>query len=846
MADFDLEQMRMIFQNLADKLANTKGDENIVEKLKVVEKAINRLDKKQGDQAKKSKADQKRDNDQFIKDFVKEFDNASVLKGIKQAIEEQGANGAGPGQGALNLDPKDFQKFSSKLGGSLLAFGKLTSAMGSGTAKLVDNFGNLNGSFRGLANAAGITSGAIATMAAVLDDRADAYRAIVDSAEGTIGSLKDLGQAMHVSSLSADEFAQAMAKGTQGTRLLGGLPWAQLYGSIKDQTRAMGFYGYTAQGLLQAQNQYLEILSSRGDIFNTGQKELVDGLDALLLVNNKSAQILGKTRDEAMQAQMAAARDADTQSYLMGLGLKADQKLAAENAIATAQGMSPELAKIFQDMLRLNGGMNTDTAQIAALLPPDTLRRIDALADAIRSGAIASKDVPKMWQEVAQSYQDNISQQQQANTGILSAVQGAGEQFSAFNRLNQGMYNVKQDKDIKADPTNPNTQDAGTIAILQANDTIRNMGAAVRDAATAVMDPLLTKFGPELLNIVGGTDGLIDKFRETIMTLKDFDGAISAIAAVFAGGAIINAASGIVGTLVAARMIPMIGEAVKTIASPLKGLAGGMTSLGKTLAGGGLARSIGTSVADAVRKIPGLSNVSGGSMARTGLRGLGALSAIQMVAAIPDNEEELVEFMKANAEQTKKTDEWLHSTIGDPRSWLYSAMGWEDDRYNADGTQSGVLTGNPADTKEPTTVSAEDSSTTENKVEAKTSDDLIEFQRQFIESQGPEFDSLSKQEQLTALTDAYTQSKIGTIDSLDPLPLRPSEQLDVDGLSASMNTTNQIMQSTINATNSVLERIYQLLKQNLDFDKESAGVVVGKLAELQRLNEDLVRSARRG
>ncbi|MNV28685.1 hypothetical protein D3C71_1198850 [compost metagenome] len=70
--------------------------------------------------------------------------------------------------------------------------------------------------------------------------------------------------------------------------------------------------------------------------------------------------------------------------------------------------------------------------------------------------------------------------------------------------------------------------------------------------------------------------------------------------------------------------------------------------------------------------------------------------------------------------------------------------------------------------------------------------------------------------------------------------------LNVDELVASMTASNTAMQTTIAATNSALERIYQVIKQNLDFDKESAAVVVGKLAELQRLNEDLVRSARRG
>ncbi|MNK44122.1 hypothetical protein D3C87_628450 [compost metagenome] len=840
MADFDLEQMRMIFQGLADKLANTKGDESIVEKLKVIEKAIKGLEKKQGDQSKKSKADSKRENDQFIKDFVKEFDNASVLKGIKQAIEEQGANGAGPGQGALNLDPKDFQKFSSKLGGSLLAFGKLTSAMGNGTAKLVDNFGNLNGSFRGLANAAGITSGAIATMAAVLDDRADAYRAIVDSAEGTIGSLKDLGQAMHVSSLSADEFAQAMAKGTQGTRLLGGLPWAQLYGSIKDQTRAMGFYGYTAQGLLQAQNQYLDILSSRGDIFNTGQKDLVDGLNSLLLVNNKTAQILGKTRDEALQAQMAAARDADTQSYLMGLNLKADQKLAAENAIATAQGMSPELGKIFQDMFRLNGGMNTDTAQIAALLPSDTLRRIDALADAVRQGAIASEDVPKMWQEVAKSYQDNISSQQQMNTGILSAVQGAGEQFSAFNRLNQGMYNVKQDKDITADPTDPNRQDAGTIAILQANDTIRNMGAAVRDAATAVMDPLLTKFGPELLNIVGGTDGLIDKFRETIMTLKDFDGAISAIAAVFAGGAIINAASGIVGTLVAARMIPMIGEAVRTIASPLKGLAGGMANLGKILGGGGLARSIGASVANAVGKIPGLASAAGG----TALRAAGAVGVGYMAGEIAYEVDQQVSNYLYESTSKETKDAWYSFRKEGEGFFDFMAQNWKGVIQSGPNAGKNYWTGeqqfkqNEAGEWVETTEEERKASLEKPTEDPKVSNDV----------QAADVQADPAVEQIATLQEMQKslEAQIGAT-PIDPVVDQVDiGSLNVDELVASMTASNTAMQTTIAATNSALERIYQVIKQNLDFDKESAAVVVGKLAELQRLNEDLVRSARRG
>lgn len=832
MADFDMEQMRIIFQNLAEKLANTKGDENIVDKLKVVEKAIRDLEKRQREQSQKSKTDQKRENQEFIREFVKEFDNVTVLKDIRTAIQDQGLNGAGPGQGPINADPKDFAKLSSKIGGSILAFGKLTSAMGSGAAQAVNNFGNLNGSFRGLANAAGITSGALFVVAKTLDERADAYRSLVNSAEGTIGSLQDLGNAMHVSTLSAEEFSEAIAKGTQGTRLMGAQPWAKLYGSILKQTQSMGFYGYTTQQLVAAQNEYLDMLANRNDLFNRTDKQIVDGLQGLLVVNDKMASILGKTREEQLAAAAEQARDPVFQVWKQSLGDNVDQNII-DQMMATLNTISPALKDIGQDMMMMNGGVTGEAAKVLAVLPPEVRQSLQAMVEQAKQGNLTDEQLQDAIQGL-QKPMNNFTKNNAEALGILGKQ--VGEQFRSVAEIAVNTSKIKQDDRITARGTEQT--DAGTVGILQANQTIREMGAAVRDTVTGVLNPLLNEYGPEIKSLVGTTSDLVNKYRETIIQLQNFDGAISAIGAVFAGGAIINAASGIVGTLVAARMIPMIGEAVKVITSPLRGLAGSISGLGRMLTGGALGRSIGASVAGAVSKIPGLGAIAGGAARVAGPVGVGLLAG--EVARYTD--EKVSDYVYENAPEEAK-DFWYDFRKKGEGFWDFMAQN------PFSGTiQSGPNAGKNYWTGEQEFKQDENGEwvelTPEEKAASKNveSSDLAEIKDSVTESPDqvdPNAVALSE------LTKSLDQQFAATT-PVEPMPTELTQTLDVEGLMASLKTDSTAMQTTITATNSALERIYQILKQNLDFDKESSQIIRDRLGELQRLNEDIARSSRRG
>ncbi len=827
MADFDMEQMRIIFQNLADKLANTKGDDNIVEKLKVVEKAIRDLEKRQRDQANKSKADQKRENQDFIRDFVKEFDNASVLKDIHQTIKEQGLNNAGPGQGNINVDSKDFGKLSSKIGGSILAFGKFTNAIGNTTASMINNFGNLDGSFEGLAKALGITSAAGLLAAKTIDDRNNAFRVLINSAEGTIGSIQDLGRAMHDSTLNAMQFADAIAKGTQGTRLMGAQPWAKLYGSILKQTQSMGYYGYSTQQLVAAQNEYLDMLSNRGDLFNRTDKQIVDGLNNLLVVNDKMATILGKTREEQLAAAAEQARDPVFQTWMQSLGDNVDKDLINQ-MMGALNTISPALKDIGQDMMMMNGGVTGEAAKVLAVLPPEVREILLQSVNQAKQGNLNAEQLQDAIQSLRAPMQTFIKENA-ASLGILGKQ--VGDQFRTIAEIGVNTSKIKQDDRITAEGTN--ITDQGSLGALQSNQTIREIGAAVRDTVTGVLNPLLNDYGPEIKNLVSGTSDLVNKYRETIIQLENFNTVISAIAGVFAGGAIINAASGIVGTLVAARMVPMIGEAVKVITSPLRGLAGSITGLGKMLTGGALSKSIGSSVANAVSKIPGL------SMAARVAGPIGVGLAAGEAARFAD--EHVSNFVYENAPEEAK-DFWYDFRKKGEGFWDFMAQN------PFSGTiQSGPNAGKNYWTGEQEFKQDQNGEwvelTPEEKAASKSVDstDIAEIKEAVAEP------TEQVDPNVAAISDLVKQyeNTLAASTPVEPVQNTLTQTLDIEGLTAALRTDSVAMQATVTATNAALDRIYQILKQNLDFDKESSQIIRDRLGELQRLNEDIARSSRR-
>lgn len=597
MADFDLEQMKSMLQNLAESLASTKGDDRIVEKLKQVEKAIRETQKRIDEDSKKSKQEARKSALEYQKELINALEKADLFKTTREAITESIEKSGN--QETLNTPGFDLGSGLKKGAAQYLSIlGKVNGGMNKVADTLANANAKMNGSVANFVSALGVSEkSAAGILAKMVDENVSSFRSLINSAEGTIGSITDMRKAMSVAGMGAKEFADAIAQGGQGAKLLGGQNWAELYGSIKQQTKNMGMYGFTLEQMTKAQNEYLEILSGQGQVVRLGKdgEALTKGLDALLVSTSKTAVILGKTREEQLAAAAANARDPNFAIFRRSLGLTEEQQVILDDIMGSLNTVSPALKGVIQELTMYDGAFkSTEAAQTYAILPPETQRQIQNLVEQIKTGNIDATTGQKQIQALAESVQ-GMSKDQSAYLGRMGDYVGGA--FQNVTTTIQGLDNVNRDKNL-VDGTE--IKDTATQELLKVEERIKRIQTMMNDSVTAVMVPMMEKLGPAMASAGDWFDGMQGKLSETIKYLGQFDTAITAIAGIIGGGAIIGNLGGFIAGLVTSAALPAITGFVNMITAPVKKLGGFAVDIAKSLASGTFLKSIAGAVAGAM------------------------------------------------------------------------------------------------------------------------------------------------------------------------------------------------------------------------------------------------------
>ncbi len=910
MAEFESEELRRIFQNLADKLANTKGDENIVDKLKTVEAAIQALDDRIESQQKKSKADTRKANEELVKDVMKELDKLTVLHDIRDTLEDMGENGAGPGQGKLNPIPeKEMKSFGSHLKDGILAFSKFTDTFTTKGLKLADDFSKLDGSLGGFVKAVGMEKTALGGISALIDENIDAFRGLVNTAEGTIGSVKDLRAAMSETSLGAKEFADAIASGTQGTRAMGAQPWAQLYAGIKEQSKSMGYYGYTTQGLIKATNEYAEILQSRGDLLDKLNKgeDLSIAMNELLKTNNKMAYIMGQTRDEAMEARRQANQDNNIQAILKSGQYTNDQKTAAEDALTMAAQTSGEMGKLMKDMFASRGSISGENQKYAANLPPELITQMQTLAVDLRNGAIANSDeMMKRWDGIVKAGRDSMNdpriKSMLEQTGIRGAMGIGNESDTAVNEILMGLQ--KQRLTTENDPQlGTNIDDQFTLGGLKLEQMFKDIGARFQDVLTTFVFNPLTQFGDYINGSVDWISGLIGSVRDGIAYLSTFNSAVLAISGLLAGGALLNGAASLVAGIVAKAFIPGVFRFASMIVSPLVSLTKGIFNLTKFM-GSGLIKGITGAIGTAVRAIPGIAGLASGATGLAGRAVAGAgyagaavaagLAGGEIAKAVDDTVSDAL--YKNVGEESK--DAWYEFRKGGEGFWDFMSQGLNGVIQSGPNAGKNYWSGKQEykmkngewvelsedeksgkvkidedrrdkwggyDTRDPEVIAAEDAAkvakadpNVEMPTEVVSRDELDQrlANNDSSRSEVTEPSVMSEKD----LQQMAVMSQLGiTLTELQKQMLQTPRsevkepqagitaqaQLDTQSLVSALDANGTQTATALASVVAALERIYQTLRSSSDFDKDNNAIIRDRLTELNRLQEDMIRLSRR-
>jgi hypothetical protein len=806
--------------------------------------------------------------------LVKEFNAMPILNELKETIEDQGINNSGPGQDKLSKEFGNVKGFSSAVGQSILAFGKFSSSLANAAAGIVTNFGNLDGSMKGFASALGLSEkSAAAGMLALVDQNVDAFRMLIESAEGTIGSIMDLREAMSKSSLGAEEFAKAIAEGSQGTRLMGAQPWAQLYSSIKQQTKDMAYYGYTTQGLIKAQNEYLDMAASRGDLIKQQMTEdmMVKGLDNLLRVNNEVATILGQTREEALAEKKKQSRDAEVVAFTAGMDPASSD--AANTILQMLTAVDQSLGDIGKDFLILEGGLQMDTAKTASMLDPEMVNQLRDVMLRASKGQLTSDEAIDEFRKLGELYRKNTTVDELKN--IAQQSQLVGDQFKNAANINMGFNRTNlEDPDNKDLGTG--IKDDLTSTLLSTEQMFKDASAGIQDILTQFIFEPLTEFGDYVKSGFESLDGFIQKMRDTVAYLGTFDSAVKLIVGVLAGGALLNGVAGIVTSVVGSVFTKQIFKFAGLIAGPIAELTKGVFGLARSL-GGSLIKALTTSITTAIAGSGLLGKVGGlaaraAPVAAAGAAGyaVGKVGGNAAADYLMNNHPEAAAWIsenifgnKVDAEAVKKARELVdkgesvtdfaeqqpveETKPEEPVTPEVSSVDEKTDQLVEPEANSDYVISLDRNTSFLDRLRiALENSTLLNGENQKRSDVLPDEISQRISQQMSDI-----MNDIAALNDPSTlaQTFKEQINLADSIRIPEVYPLDTDNIGrpfdAEQTTQAVAMNNFVIQAQSVLERIYQTLKQTYEYSRENDQVVRDRLAELNKLQEDLIRVSKR-
>jgi len=912
MAEFETEELRRIFQNLADRLANTKGDDNIVEKLKAVEDAIKRLDENSKNADKKDRVQAKKNNEELADELVKRLDQLSIFQKINENLEDlaESGMGAGPNQGPLNDIPaKELKSFGSALGGSLLNIGKFSDTIVNSSLTFAKNMGKLDGTIGGFMHSVGLGNTALGTFGAMVDENVGAFQTLIGSAEGTIGSIDELRQAMSTSALGAQEFADAIAKGTQGTRLMGAQPWAQLYKTVKDQSRSLGYYGMTMQQMVDAQNSYLDMMSNQGGLMqNRSEEEMAKGIKDLIESSNEIAYIMGQTRDEALKAQQRAAQDANASVFAQGQGWdqNSEQAKAYNKALAMTESI-PELNAMLKNGILNEGNIRGESAVVLANMPPEFQRSVVELTREINKGTLTEDEVNTRIQALGALLHENTEQSRLGHKQAAQLAQDS-EQFAARNRMVQGLQKIKQGDVQKADTGN-NITDQLTKGLLKVEETLRQFAAGFQDILTELIWDPMKRFG-EFINgsVIEGAAGFVQWFRDSISWLGGFENALLAVSGLLAGGALVGGAATMAAKFIGGIFFSAVAGLAKAILSPIGSLTKGIFDLTKFLTTS-LFKGLSSVITNALKLLPSLAGPAANLASKAGPAGMAvgaALVGAEVGNQIADKGAELVRenisqeskdawasfrkktegfwdmfntnilsgqieagpnqgknYWSGKQEKKKKNGEWVDLTE-DEKAGKVAIDEDKRDKNGAYVTRDGadpveekkddkpievapVKVENLPEEKEQkpvevAPVKVEPPPEPKDKPEDKISENVqsqteaMKAQQAIMQGMMPNISEIQKQA-LQVATNDVKEPQAQTIAN--------QTQLDTAAIIAALTSGQTQNDATLKAMVSLLSQIHQAIRSSADFEKDSSQIIRDRLADLNKINEDIARLSRK-
>lgn len=638
MSDLTYEQMKVLFENLQDRLDRTAGDKLSQEEL---ERIRDILDKTQKNIAKQSAAAAKAaDPRAIINEFFKQWraqGPQSTGGGNRQSTNQGGTrNRRTPPPRPQANDGNTFiqRQLRERAEAERAASTEITRS-GRDRKKAEDSFTKALGTFTGIVDKAaskltglnsslgkgalgGLFGGALGAIGGAFDDRTDAYRQMIASGEGQFTSIQQMTNAVNDAHMTVTELAAAMEK-SQGARMLGGASYTALTGALTKQTTALGNLGLSFEQREEATQAYLEMVKGQGNLRNLDQQQMVNGIQSIVRSSEETANILGLTRKDVLDARKEQANDVNIANILKNRGITGDQATAVYDQAEMMKRTFGDVGeKLFKQVL--SGVSPQGEAAKFASTDADAYRIIRQAAEAARNGNAQS----------SQQVSANLRGYGERNFGSdLNAYKGMLAQTGTNPLGEAGQASLggsRNATNLGTGQVNEKLGDPGTVAALKVQEAMRASMAALNTAFDTLANSIMNEYGNKMLELTTDIIKLADSIAGTIkswqalpeITSKLGLGLLGAVAgfSLLAGGMALFS-----GTMKAA------GSIIKMVTWPFKKMFGG--GGGAPVAGGAGAGAAGAGAGGAAggtfiqRMLGRMSGAAAGSGTKSILGGLG-------------------------------------------------------------------------------------------------------------------------------------------------------------------------------------------------------------------------------
>ena len=277
----------------------------------------------------------------------------------------------------------------------------------------------------------GMMGGAISTMVGMIEGQIQSFREL--SAQGIDfgGSMFEIMNQSTKTGLSMQQFAGALAEGSNnlagmfGGATAGASRFAGLQRELKGSIGELNKLGYTLDEVGSFTNDYLEIQKISGRYKQMDDRALAAGTKDYMLQLDQLAKVTGMTRKEAAEALKAQATDKRMQALFASLD-DATRK-SIDNTLVMMGNVSPEFKEGVTELIATGGAPLSDYSKgLVATMP-----EIGEAARQLKAGQISNEEFVAVVKRNQRNMQANAKQN--------------GEMISTYASMGGTLYNASLD-----------------------------------------------------------------------------------------------------------------------------------------------------------------------------------------------------------------------------------------------------------------------------------------------------------------------------------------------------------------------------------------------------------------